>query len=570
MESQLHVEQGPLRGNILHYIFSFLDVANKQIVAQVCRYWKDIAYAPTQWQEITAILPYSPSESLIIGLKNRQVTRVSCSRSTDEELSFLFSQVPGLTYLKIDDSRRISHELLEKNLTALTGLEHLHISNCPQVSLERLYLNKSFAKVLKKLKSLKLPRKISPSDFGKLVSKLKNLEELDLYCIGFLMRQWKKLFKRDTIELVADNLPNLESLHFEHIQYLSHSTVTYVAKNLKKLKNLSFSGIQSQGMTCPYGFGYREDEEEDSNELDMMIKELCKLKDLESLKFEVSGDEISESEILRLVRNLPKLKELKIKAISKITAKHANQIANFLPNLSIEYCTGGKRINDKDLQVMSSGLNNLKSLTLQSNPGITDSGMQYIANFKSLTTLFLNGKVGDAGVAVLAKGLPQLQNLSFLGCRQIGDAGAIMIGKHLKKLQCLSAQKTKIGDEGFSFMCLNLPKLRSLDVSYCPITNQGIIDGAVGLGNLNSLEIGSQKISNDGFQKSAKFLKGLTYLRIVNCHLINKEGVISMLEDLPSLMSLTFSGCGYMCMQERLVQPLCDAAGVDLTVIDVE
>lgn len=61
--------------NSLVCIFSFLDVKDKQNVAQVCQFWNEVVYLPVLWHNVVAILHHNLDKSLLLSLEKRKITR---------------------------------------------------------------------------------------------------------------------------------------------------------------------------------------------------------------------------------------------------------------------------------------------------------------------------------------------------------------------------------------------------------------------------------------------------------------------------------------------------------------
>lgn len=82
-------------------------------------------------------------------------------------------------------------------------------------------------------------------------------------------------------------------------------------------------------------------------------------------------------------------------------------------------------IGDNGLAALSSGCRKLEKLNLSYCIEVTDTGMEYISQFKYLSDLELRGlvKITGTGLTVVAAGCMRLTELDLKHCQKIKDSG---------------------------------------------------------------------------------------------------------------------------------------------------
>lgn len=484
MESILSFQQGPLIADVAVNVFSYLTIPEKQNVAQVCRYWREIAYLPRFWKNVTVVLPLNASKSLFESLERRKITRVLCTRATERELDWLFEKVPGLTYLYFRGCPQVSEGFLQRKIPTLSNLEHLFFRECKQVT-DKLTKDHLFVSSLRNLKSLSLKscNKIYFAGFRRLTEYLQTLEFLDLSNSGNL--------DNHCLKVVSNSCPNLNCLLLDGCEWVSMTGLTHICKlkSLKKLNLRDCRGVQSEevhslSMSLPdlelydirevpfvdndtvreiatelpklkhYAFGGSDLEFFDYiTDLEYTFKEIAKLKDLECIKLDVENylGGITDSCLAQFETELPNLKKLDMGSLESLRVQTATSLAENLPNIEsltvvtynevmpfdglIWFCSHLENLKILEFGIcefthtvlnnMVKNLGQLQSLSL-SGKKLTDNSMRSIAkHLKELTSLCLDdcARITNIGLRYLAKGMPQLQELLISGSDRITNEG---------------------------------------------------------------------------------------------------------------------------------------------------
>lgn len=469
--------------SLLH-IFSFLKTKDKQNVAQVCKYSKNIVYHPCLWRNVCVVVYHDLSECLVMSLQQRKITRFMCYGPTDEDLSLLFRTIPNITDIWIRQSQQVSQEFFQKSLPTLNKLTSLRITQCCHINVELLYQDERLTDILSRLKSFNHPPSMSTTSFQELMKKCRSLEELEFYdcdkkCNGSFQSQevlveaclnlryisfgstmwfssielWKKALENlplngidlakccdvtnEHIKLIADVATNLEFLDISSVN-ISNDTLIYTAKKLKNLKHFYFSTNKH----APFLDGIVGCSPEEWE----VLYEVSKMKKLESLQIGLNRGVLTDTMIYSVIYNMANLRSLAVRPVGPISPAYAFLIGEVVPNLRSltvfghRAATGigalcGALKNLTDLQVFRCNLTDndvkeiascvkLKHLKLpRINKEVTYQGLKHIALLKSLSSLDISScSVGDKGISLLAKQLTQLQELRVSG-RKITNHG---------------------------------------------------------------------------------------------------------------------------------------------------
>ncbi len=157
------------------------------------------------------------------------------------------------------------------------------------------------------------------------------------------------------------------------------------------------------------------------------------------------GEPISDEELARLVKDLPRLKSLGIKA-ENVTDEGLATLAKGLPQLEMLGIQPAERITDEGLAALARYAPQLLHLQLEDAVNITDDGLAHLANLKNITHLQLN-------------------------CPYITDAGLVHLGK-LRKIEGLSLESDHITDAGLVYL-QPLTNIYSLGLN-CAVTDAGM------------------------------------------------------------------------------------------------
>ena len=242
--------------------------------------------------------------------------------------------------------------------------------------------------------------------------------------------------------------------------------------------------------------------------------------------------------------------------------------------LHIALLTGLRNLSLGQTAVTDRGMSyirNLKSLEcLYLPPRVTDRGMAYVAELTALKRLYigyvLGGQVSDAGLHHLSK-LTFLEELGLTGQR-MSDAGLVHL-RCLSRLEYLFLRGTNFTDRGCAYL-KDLPSLRILSFheGVARITDAGLVhiskmpkleslclhgmkditdDGLAHLSKMRSLkklEIGSSQVTDKGLS----YLKEIKTLERIDLPQRNQRITdigLAYLAELPNLKKLSVSRSHY-------------------------
>jgi Leucine-rich repeat (LRR) protein len=216
-------------------------------------------------------------------------------------------------------------------------------------------------------------------------------------------------------------------------------------------------------------------------------------------------------------------------------------------------CTG---LADEDLPVLS-GCSELKILRVEGNPGISDKGVKYLAQFTELEELNL-GKTGITDESL--KDIAKLFNLKrlFLTGKNLSSRGLADLGP-LPALQLLLLSDLEINDEGLRaiadiegleslFLCnakvhghgisalRGLSHLKSVDMHRCELDDGS---GMADLHQVESLSLNDSKIP-PGFLRHVAKMRGLRTLSLIDSPITNEH--LADLGEATQLTRLTYRG----------------------------
>jgi len=201
-------------------------------------------------------------------------------------------------------------------------------------------------------------------------------------------------------------------------------------------------------------------------------------------------------------------------------------------------------------------MRNIKSLYLMCTR-VTKNGMKSLRSLNNLQFLDLQDTKNIQGGVIHIAELPELADLSFVGC-EFDDSDSAALAKMvslrrlllsetnissegcnrlvgLTNLEELELDKNRAGlDDRISLFLSRLKNLRVLDLSYNAITSR-LCDSLEGLTKLESLDLTATRIDNDGMRSIGK-LDSLQSL-VLNSTPIDIRGV-SHLKHLKNLKTL--------------------------------
>ena len=346
----------------------------------MCTVWRDSVYSKSVWKGCTARLHLSQSSDPLFpslvrrGIKKVQVLSVRAMKV----IGTLLTGLPTLSSLDLSGCVNLSDTVLETGfLIDLPALTHINLSLC---------------------------KKVTDNSLGRIGTRCRNLERLDLGGCTKITNSGLLLLASRTLPLlsltnlnlrscwqVTDNgisalagagtsshaLP-LHTLVLQDCQKLSDESLRYISEGLRSLQylNLSFcASITDSGMKC--------------------LARMATLKELN----------------LRFCDN-----------ISDIGVSYLSEGSIGLHTLDVSFCD---RVTDGAMAHIASGLFNLKSLALASSR-IQDEGMSKIS--KTLLDLErLNvgqcARITDRSLVSVGESMMKLKSIDVYGCAKITSAG---------------------------------------------------------------------------------------------------------------------------------------------------
>lgn len=173
-------------------------------------------------------------------------------------------------------------------------------------------------------------------------------------------------------------------------------------------------------------------------------------------------------------------------------------------------------------------LPHLRSLSMGSNPTLSDDGLKYVTGLKQLAYLDLSDTgITDEGLQHLS-GLEKLSFLSLVRCRMDGSGL-----RHLRQLplHVLNLNWTRLADANVEHVGA-MQRLEVLDMQDTPITDEALLHIRE-LTNLWELHIHNTSVSDAGLA----YLQGMTKLKNfqANNTKVTKEGLAELKTKLPLL-----------------------------------
>jgi len=182
---------------------------------------------------------------------------------------------------------------------------------------------------------------------------------------------------------------------------------------------------------------------------------------------------------------------------------------------------------ERDLVALRA-LPHLRSLSMGSNPALSDDGLKYISGLKKLEYLDLgNTGITDEGLKHLS-GLEKLSFLNVVRCRI--DGSGLRHLRHLP-LQGLNLNWTQLADANVENLGV-MKRLESLHIKDTPITDQALFHIRE-LTNLWDLHVGNTSVSDAGLVHLQGLIK-LKNLEVGNTN-VTKEGLAELKTKLPLL-----------------------------------
>ncbi len=318
----------------------------------------------------------------------------------------------GIKRVQVLSLRRSLRELVN----GLPGLESLNLSGC--YNLTDTALDGAFCRDAPALKTLNLSlcKDVSDNSLGRIATHCKNLEVLDL----------------------------------AGCTKVTNTGLFFVSVGLRKIRRLNLRScrqVSDQGIAHLAG---------------------------------IVGENSATSVSVKAMAALSGVEELGLQDCQRITDESLKHISVGLPavrRINLSFCVS---ITDTGVKSLSR-LRQLESLNLRSCDNVSDLGLGFLCEeggspgLRSLDVSFC-ASVTDAGVKVIAVGLPKLKSLSLTTC-SVGDDGLKRVAQKLTELQELSVgQCSLLTDDGLAAVAQGLKKLRCLDLYGCPKVTDKSLD----------------------------------------------------------------------------------------------
>ncbi|KAJ8417891.1 hypothetical protein AAFF_G00227340 [Aldrovandia affinis] len=583
------METPDLPVEIIIYILSFLQAADRKEASLVCRIWY-IASQDYQFQKnLTFKVPASSSSLDVI---RRLARHPRC----------------GIVISHLDGSR-VSREVL------------VEVGACLGPRLERLSLPGS---------------SVTESSLLCLLPHLTALRQLDLHGLDSLFMSGAFLSKDESRRQVRAALGRLEELDLSDLRYLSDLTFNRLTGCTPHLRRLSLAGCHIAFEFDPAGgdtagAGPEQDQHHPES--------LCSLARVEGLRLEelrLRGcKELTDRAVEAVCKYQPALHTLDLSACTELTSRAALAVASGLRGLQHLYLSRAWRVTDGPLAKLA-GLRDLQTLDLSECIHVSgvelvkglsspQAGVHLVSlNFRSctyvkdLTVFSLAQLLGpslrmldltsclyltDLSVRAITTYLPALVVLRLGCCREVTDWGLLGMVEPTKEFnlekeedkgpsftrtfgnmgffqppRMLFDEKPRLvteddletfrGQEGASLLALRglqeldlsacckltdssitqvlrFPDLQKLSLSMLPeISDDSLASVAWHCRNLASLSLSHcPRLSDRGMARAAPHLRRLQHLHLACCNHISDRSLAVLAQNCRSLRSLDVSMC---------------------------
>ncbi len=288
--------------------------------------------------------------------------------------------------------------------------------------------------------------KISDAGFTTLFESCTTLTNLNLSS--------SKARTNPTDQLVTTLAQNCTSLVHLKLNYCKAVTDIGLEALVKHCSELATVGVYGCSITDE-GIGY-----------------LAKLSQLTSLNLGMSiGGRIKPQGLLRLVEQISGLTKLKLSGHNYIKNRDLELITQHLGELrvlSLGHCTG---ITEEGAYAVATKCPHLTSLDLTAIPGISDQSLAAIGQgCAHLASIRLEScdKITEKGIALLADRCKHLRSISLGYRRQPADplvTALVQRSTHLTSIRITNCQL--LSDAAIALIADNCPKLKNIDLSEC-------------------------------------------------------------------------------------------------------
>ncbi|KAG2278568.1 hypothetical protein Bca4012_041110 [Brassica carinata] len=217
------------------------------------------------------------------------------------------------------------------------------------------------------------------------------------------------------------------------------------------------------------------------------------------------------------------------------------------PNLSsLDLSVCPKLDDDVVLRLASHGAVSIKSLNLSRATALRARGLETLARLcRGLERVDVSHCWGfgdrEAAALSVAAGLREVRMDKCLSLSDVGLARIVLGGSNLSKISLKWCME--ISDLGIDLLCKKCKDLRSLDVSYLKITNDSIRSIAL-LPKLEVLDmVNCPLVDDDGLQYLENGCPSLQEIDVTRCERVSLSGVVSIVRGHPDLQHLKASHC---------------------------
>lgn len=218
------------------------------------------------------------------------------------------------------------------------------------------------------------------------------------------------------------------------------------------------------------------------------------------------------------------------------------------PNLSSLDLSVCPKLDDAAvLRLPSDAAVSVKSLNLSRAAALRAGGLETLARMcRGLERVDVSHcwGFGDREAAALSAAAPGLREVRMDKCLSLSDVGLARIVLGCSNLRKIGLKWCmEISDLGIDLLCKKCKDLRSLDVSYLKITNDSIRSIAL-LPKLEALEmVNCPLIDDDGLAYLENGCPSLQEIDVTRCERVSFSGVVSIVRGHPDLQHLKASHC---------------------------
>lgn len=451
IEAPLRVSLRDFPGEVLTYIFCFLDARDKSAASRVCWRWWGLVNVPALWGDVTARLnldKLSPVELASLQRRCiRHITILCCS--TPQKMKELITRMSCLETLNTNRIRLTSQEMrlaFSDDLPCLTEFS-LHSRNLDSSSLDCILRH------MGNLQHLTLDMVIDSNLLPTLAS-LRSIRSIYLYHCSLWVGKMDTFTEHAAMPSVTElSLKNVElgdqglfyihrtfpNLHKFQVQLAVEVSADGIQKlaEMRQLQELRIVGMECQMIWMPTVARilaslrvlvlhlYRSVRDQDLS----FVSDMHCLEELT-----VSADLVGEQGWKNLSQGCQGLRKLCLVDCARMTKSSAQCLASLqLEELQLSLCI----FRDTGFKWLCQALPKLQRLHLRNNHHLTDDTFKAIALMPGLEELHILGsdRVGDGALIHLSQGKAPLQRVDLFYMENVTDRGLMDLAKGLPSLR---------------------------------------------------------------------------------------------------------------------------------------